>query len=607
MANNNNFDIPKGGYVAFDALSLRQLIIDRLNEQKTFTDQTLIGSNLASIIDIVAYSYHTLIYYLNKTSTESLFSEAQLYENMNRIVKLIDYNPVGFQTSTLSFTCSASNFAPGGTYTIPRYSFVLVNNIPFSFNEDITFIKQENGTELLSEISRQKLLYQGQYQEYPVYTAIGSDHELVILNAPNEQIDHFNIDVYVKTALTNTWKQYTKTANLYFENGDAEKYEIRLNGNFRYEIKFGNNINGRKLQAGDQVAIYYLRSSGIDGEVGPQALSISSSQLLRYNTTQYNSILVNILGNDFRLVTDSESAQNFDFDNATNSTPIKLPETPDEIRQTAPANYRTQYRLVTLNDYKTFIESNFANLVAEVNVINNWDYVSEYLKYFYDIGIQDPLKTDRALLNQVLYADSCNFNNIYFIIVPRSGSQNFDYLSPAQKELINNSIQFNKVTTTETVFIDPVYKAVDLGIAQSSAAFDPTDDTNSFQLKVIKQTSSRRDNDSIVNEIVNVFSNYFSRTKARLGQIIDIRELNQQILNIRGVDSFFTVDTNSNLETEGLSLAIWNPIYPNNDKTVTTNNIKLNVFEYPFFNNLDVLAQKIKIQVVSTVFETIEY
>jgi hypothetical protein len=54
MANTQSFDIPKDAYVAFDALSLRQLIIDRLNEQKVFTDQNFVGSNLASIIDIVS-------------------------------------------------------------------------------------------------------------------------------------------------------------------------------------------------------------------------------------------------------------------------------------------------------------------------------------------------------------------------------------------------------------------------------------------------------------------------------------------------------------------------------------------------------------------------
>lgn len=183
MATNSTeqFTLKKDSYVAFDAMSLRQLIIDRLNEQKIFTDQNFLGSNLASIIDIIAYSYNTLIYYLNKTSSESLFSEAQLYENINRIVKLIDYSPIGFQTSTLSFNCSANPLPQGpGLYTIPRYSYALVNNIPFSFNEDITFIKTTNAIESLNEVAQQRLLYQGIYQEYPVYTAAGEDSEIVI-------------------------------------------------------------------------------------------------------------------------------------------------------------------------------------------------------------------------------------------------------------------------------------------------------------------------------------------------------------------------------------------------------------------------------------------
>ena len=99
----------KDSYIAFDALSLRQLIIDRLNEQQVFTDQNYIGSNLAAVIDIVSFAYSSLIYYLNKTSTETLFSEAQLYENINRIVKLLDYKPIGIQTATISPQISATS------------------------------------------------------------------------------------------------------------------------------------------------------------------------------------------------------------------------------------------------------------------------------------------------------------------------------------------------------------------------------------------------------------------------------------------------------------------------------------------------------------------
>jgi hypothetical protein len=607
MATNTTeqFTLKKDSYVAFDALSLRQLIINRLNEQKVFTDQNFLGSNLASVIDIIAYSYNTLIYYLNKTSTESMFSEAQLYENINRIVKLIDYSPIGFQTSTLSFNCSATNLNQG-LYTIPRYSYTLVNNIPFTFNEDITFIKTTNTTESLNEIAQQRLLYQGFYQEYPLYTAAGEDNEVVILNPGTDLVDHFNIDVFVKPKLTGKWELYTKTPNLFLEGGSEKKYEIRLNPNKRYEIRFGNDINGAKLQTGDQVALYYLVSQGQDGEIGPSAFT-PQTKLIRYSTIQFNQIVADIFETQFRYLT-PEEISSLVFENTVNSTPVKQAETADDIRQTAPANYRSQYRLVTTRDYEVFVKTNFTNLLADVKCVNNWDYVSGYLKYFYDIGLTDPSKTERALFNQVQYADSCNFNNIYLLVVPRSGSQNLDYLVPAQKELINSSVLASKMATTETVFIDPVYKAISLGISSSLLTIDPVTDEDICQLEIIKRTSSRRDNQSIVNDVVNIFTEYFSRDNIKLGQTVDVRSLTQQILGVEGVETFFTVRADDPASRiEGLSLFVWNPIYPDNDKTVTTNNISLKYFEYPFFNNLNLLSQKIKVTAVSTVFETIEY
>lgn len=606
---NNNFDIPKGGYVAFDAMALRQLIIDRLNEQNVFTDQNFIGSNLASIIDIISYSYNTLIYYLNKTSTESMFTEAQLYENMNRIVKLIDYNPIGYQTSTLSFNCSATTFTEG-LYTIPRYSYILINNIPFSFNEDITFNKFTDGVEALEEVSRQKLFYQGRYQEYPIYTAAGDINETIILNTTNENIDHFNIDVYVRSVLTGVWEQYTKTPSLYLENGSAKKFEIRLNGNKRYEIKFGNGVNGRKLQTGDSIAIYYLRSSGTDGEIGPRVLSVNNAFLQLFNTPQYNTVINDVLRNRYRLVNSDETSY-FNFDNENSSTPVKEIESVDDIRQAAPTNYKTQYRLVTTKDYETFVSTNFANLIVEVKAMNNWEYVSTYLKYFYDIGLQNPLQNDRAVLNQVLYADSCNFNNVYLVVVPRSGSQNFDYLVPAQKELINTSILANKMATAETVFIDPVYKAVSFGLPTVLQTLETEPefeiDTELYGLEIVKRANSRRDNQSIINDVVNVFTDYFSRQNIRLGQVLDIRDLTQKILSVDGIETFYTTGSDNTIKVEGLSLYVWNPIYPEADKQVTSNNIALRNFEYLYFSNIETLPQKITVTQSSTIFETVEY
>jgi len=588
------YNIPKDGYVAFDAMSLRELIIRRLNEQNVFTDQNYIGSNLASIIDIVAYSYNTLIYYLNKTSTESMFSEAQLYENMNRVVKLIDYKPVGAQTSTLNFNLSTFNFSQG-IYTIPRYSFVAVNNIFYSFNEDISFAKTVNiTTEALDELTQQKLLYQGKFTEYPIYTAAGENNETFTLETANEIVDHFNIDVYVKPLATGVWKQYTKTSNLYLENGFSEKYEIRLNGNGRYEIKFGDDINGKKIQTGDRVAVYYLKSLGAQGEIGPGAFS-DQTFLTKYNTPQFQEILNDVTQNQFRFVTNAELA-NFYFRNTNSSTYSQTKENVDDIRKTAPLSYRSQYRLVTTQDYETYTFSNFANVIADVKCINNWDYVSGYLKYFYDIGLDRPSQTNRALFNQLQYADSCNFNNIYLLVVPKNtDSNNLNYLVPAQKELINSSIASSKMTTTEVAFIDPVYKAVTFG-TNINTIFNTEGDLIPFELIVNKRSNFRRDNQSIVKDVANLFRSYFSKQNIRLGQDLDTRFITQLVLNIEGVANCYTQSTlDPTSIAPGVSFFVWNPLHPTLDQQIVNTTLPGRFFEYLYFNNIDFIENQIRV------------
>ena len=81
------------------------------------------------------------IFYLNQTSNEGLFTEAQIYENINRIVKQLDYKPIGHQTSTLSFSSTATNLDKN-IYTIPRFSFIEVGGVRYSFNDDVTFSKK---------------------------------------------------------------------------------------------------------------------------------------------------------------------------------------------------------------------------------------------------------------------------------------------------------------------------------------------------------------------------------------------------------------------------------------------------------------------------------
>ena len=172
-----------------------------------------------------------------------MFSDAVVYENMNRIVKLLNYSPVGYRTSTCVFGCETN--ITSGFYTIPRYSFVDADGIIYSTREDIPFDARDNKVIVTDE--SKYILYQGKYTEYPDYTAIGEAFENVTISVNNNVlIDHHSIDVYVRSAQTGQDSQWKQTDSLFMEPSDSSAYELRLNENYRYEFKFGNNINGKQ-------------------------------------------------------------------------------------------------------------------------------------------------------------------------------------------------------------------------------------------------------------------------------------------------------------------------------------------------------------------------
>jgi len=185
---------------------------------------------------------------------------------------------------------------------------------------------------------------------------------------------------------------------------------------------------------------------------------------------------------------------------------------------------------------------------------------------------------------------------VYVIVVPKSNAFVPNYILPAQKQLISSSINSSKVATTETVFIDPVYKAISIGLASAPDQINLPTDENLCVLNVHKKTNSLRSNQAIVGDIVNVFTTYFNTSAVRLGQIIDVRNLTQQIYAVDGVQTFYTSRTdNPDIYIEGLSLFAWNPIYPSLDATFTTNNISLNYYEFPYYDNINNLGNQINI------------
>lgn len=597
-----NFIFNKNSYVAFDGTSLRDIIIDRLNRGQVFTDQNYQGSNLSAIIDVIAYSFSNLLFYLNKTSSESLFSESQIYENMNRIVKLLNYKPIGPQAQTIPIRITANNLSRGN-YIIPRYSYINAGSTIYSFNEDVSLSKiTDNATEEITDINDKYSLSQGIYNEYPIYTSGGIDNEKIYLAVDDTVvIDYFNIQVYVKLYNTNTWQKWTKVQELFLHEANDTVYEIRYNENKRYEIIFGDNINGKKLQQGDQVAVYYLRTSPNVQSLGINALN--NTNVIYFNSLQFNEIL-NDTGLDFGNYLNSAELQNINVNNAYPSTEYASEENVDDIRKNAPKNFRSQYRLVTKSDYETFIQTNYKNLITDVKLLNNEEYLNQHIKYLYDLGLKNPQEDTTILYNQVKFSNSCNFNNLYMYLVPKNQDQEF--LTPSQKEYILEGVNEVKTITTNPVPMDPVYLYLDFYLKNPTQPLS-IDDISQTTLKVIKTENTRRSSSAIALDIKNIFESNFSRATSKLGQIIDIYALSNEILNVDGVSNIQTYRADANITIEGISLLIWNPTYPNGDINVYTQNIMIDNFKYPIFNELNNILNRIEIVEKSGIIKIAEF
>lgn len=596
-SDNTNLNIATNEYVAFDALSLKNFITTRLNESGLFTDQNFEGSNITAINNIIAYSFHTLMYYMNQTSTETMFSEAQLYENMNRIVSLVNYSPVGNQTSTLSFTVSATSDLSIGTYTIPRYSFIRVGNATYSFNSDATFTKTVSGTENLASVGNQYLLYQGTYIEYPLYTARGEANEIVFLIPGTDIIvDHFNIDVYVKSIATGKWVKWSRAESLYLEDATATTYEIRLNSNKNYEIKFGDSINGVQLAAGDVIAIYYLQSVGTDGQVGAGALDGQPAVI--YTTGQFNLIKPDVISSDLTLLNDV-NILNLQFANSNISTTYTEAETVASIRKNAPASFKSQFRVVTTSDYESYIKNNFANIINDVKALNNNSYVTEHLKYLYDIGLTNPGQDYRVLYNQMAFADACNFNNVYVYVLPKATkliTNNYvNYLTPAQKQLIVSTVNDKKTLTSEVVIMDPVYKAVTVGLGKDAVNLADIADS---RLVVTLQRDSKIPLSVIKDRVQSIFETYFNPVNITLGFSVSITDITGSILALDGVKQVTT--TNAGDSVNGVSLIVYNPSYPLNDIVSTTKNFTVKSFQTIYLDDINELMTRVTVELEVT-------
>jgi hypothetical protein len=367
-----------------------------LRAQSEFTDYDFEGSSLNVLLDVLAYNTHYNAYYLNMVANEAFLDTALLRESVVSHGKTLGYTPksVSSAKAIIDLTVETLSTAPG-TLTLPRgYVFRsnLIDNRSYSFVtlEDTTVTK--SGTQFVFENLD---IHEGQLVNFN-FDFSELDNPKQIFTIEDENVDSSTITVTVRPNSSNTDTiVFNRATDILDVTADSEVFFLQETSNRKFQIYFGNNVVGKKLENGSVVQVSYLVSSGVEPN-GANGFTPTQS-IGGFGT--FSVDVINVASG----AADRESV--------------------DSIKFSAISQFATQNRLVTFKDYETFILSNFPN----IDSISVW-------------GGQDN--------------DPPVYGKVFVSLKPK---ENF-FLSETEKQrIINDIIAPKSITSVTTEIIDPEF------------------------------------------------------------------------------------------------------------------------------------------------------
>ena len=358
----------------FDQVKLS--LKDYLRSNSNFTDYDFEGSNLSSILDVLAYNTYISSYNANMVTNEVFIDSATLRENVVSLARNIGYLPRSRKASmaTINFFVDVTSVTPApATLTLNKGPVAATsgtfgnNAYVFSILEDITvpIVTDADGNSF-ANFNNIKV-YEGTLLTSTfTFSALNPDQRF---NLPNTGIDTDLLNVTVRgTSSSTSGTKYSSQNSLFDIGSESKVYYIQEIADERYEIFFGDNIFGKQLEEGNYIIADYIVSSG-DAANGINAFTFSGKlsyvrNSLDYSVTSGISLITTVL--------QSSGGENI--------------ESVDSVKKFAPRIYASQNRAVSANDYETLIPAKIYPETESISVFGGEELVPpQYGKVFISI------------------------------------------------------------------------------------------------------------------------------------------------------------------------------------------------------------------------------
>ena len=364
-------------FTNLDFDQIKQSLKDYIQSNSDFTDYDFEGSNLSTILDVLAYNTYITSYNANMLSNEVFIDSATLRENVVSLARNIGYIPRSKKSSrtNISFFVDISSVSPtpanltlkagpvattGGRFN--GQSFV------FGIPEDIT-VSVIDGIASFDNIE----VYEGSYlsQSY-VYSTRNPFQKFIL---PNIGIDLDSLVVTVRPSIDSSVStKYARQDELFDSvtkstiNENSNIYFIQEAESEQYEVIFGDGVFGKALEDGNIVEMTYIVTNGSDGN-GVNSFTFSGSVSYVRNSVEI------FVTNGISLISSSLP-----------SSGGESIESIDSIRKYAPQLYATQNRALSANDFEVLIPNKIYPETESISVFGGEELVPpQYGKVFISI------------------------------------------------------------------------------------------------------------------------------------------------------------------------------------------------------------------------------
>ena len=327
---------------------IKESVKDYLRANSDFKDFDFEGSNMAIIIDILAYNSYITAFNSNMVANESFLDSATLRENVVSLARNIGYVPRSRKSAEAVVDFEYKFNGDSNTITLKKGLALVgaVNNTSYTFSipEDVTVNSPLDSGGVGGNNSPRT----GKFSGLTVYQGTlltkkfivnGSSDQRFILD--NSFIDLDSLRVEVRKSGSSGGLAFSRVDNIIEVTPVSNVFLIQEIKNETYELLFGDGLFGKKLEIGDVIDISYIVTDGKDGNEG---------KFFTFSGNMVNDAGTSIASTNNVQVIATQTARN-----GTDIEPI------DSIRYFAPRMYSAQNRAVTPRDYEAIIQSIYPN------------------------------------------------------------------------------------------------------------------------------------------------------------------------------------------------------------------------------------------------------